>query len=64
MQFMILIYNDPALLSALPAHEFDETMRGCLSHADELRQQGHLGCIEVRPVEDIEAVRRRVAVTS
>ena len=126
MKFMIIIYNDPALLGALPAREFEETMRGCLSHADELRQQGHLvesqmlqsparaksirvrtgrqttldgpftetkdilggfnlidaqdmeeavriaatfpwartGCIEVRPVEDIEAVRQRVAITT
>ena len=122
MQFMILIYNDPELLDAVPSQEFDTTMRGCLEHADELRQQGHLldsqqleppataksmrvrngrrtivdgpfsetkevlggfniieaedmeealriasefpwaetGCIEVRPVRDIDAVRQRV----
>lgn len=42
MQFMILIYNDPELLDAVPAQEFDATMRGCLDHADELQQQGHL----------------------
>src|SRR5687768_3844294 len=39
MQFMVLIYNDPTLLGALPQAEFDETMRGCLEHADEPRRE-------------------------
>jgi len=122
MKFMVLIYNDPELLGALPEREFDETMRGCLEHADELQEQGYLiesqqleppstaksirvrngkmttidgpfsetkevlggfnlieaenieeamrialefpwaetGCIEVRPVRDIQAVAKRV----
>jgi hypothetical protein len=122
MKFMLLIYNDSALLDALPAAEADGMMRTCLAHADELRAEGHLiesqmlqgteraksvrirngrvsaidgpfaevkevlggfnlieatdmdeavriaaefpwartGCVEVRPVQDIEAVRRRV----
>lgn len=42
MKFMLLIYNDPALLDAMPAREFDDTMRGCLVHADELRGEGRL----------------------
>jgi hypothetical protein len=123
MKFMLLIYNDPTLLDAMPAPEFDATMRCCLTHADELRRDGRLldsqmleapataksvrirkgrmtavdgpfaeakevlggfnlieaadmaeavqiasefpwtrtGCVEVRPVRDIGAVRRRVA---
>ena len=122
MKFLVMIYNDPALLGALPAAEFDTTMRGCFEHADELQKAGHLiesqqlevgstaktlrvrngrttivdgpfaetkeilggfnlieaanmdeamriaaefpwaqtGCIEVRPVRDLDAVRRRV----
>jgi hypothetical protein len=122
MKFILLIYNEPALLEALPATEFDTTMRGCLTHADELKRDGKLlgsqmlkspstaksvrvrngrqtthdgpfaeskevlggfnlieaenmeeavriaaefpwtrtGCVEVRPVEDMDAVRRRV----
>jgi hypothetical protein len=122
MKFMVLIYNDGEMLDALPQAEFDETMRGCLTHADELRDEGRLldsqmlesastakslrtrknrltvtdgpftetkeflagfnlieaenmeeavriasefpwtrtGCVEVRPVRDIGAVRKRV----
>jgi hypothetical protein len=39
---MLLIYNDSALLDALPKPEFDSRMRHCLAHADELRDQGKL----------------------
>lgn len=122
MKFMVLIYNDPDLLGAMPQRQFDETMRGCIEHADELQEQGYLiesqqleppstaksirvrngkvttidgpfsetkevlggfnlieaenmeeamrialrfpwaetGCIEVRPVRDIQAVAKRV----
>lgn len=122
MKFMLLIYNDPDLLGQMPSTEFDVTMRGCLEHADELKQEGSLlesqmleapsaarsvrvrkgrltavdgpfaetkevlggfnlieakdmdeavqiaaqfpwtrtGCVEIRPVLDIESVRRRV----
>lgn len=42
MKFMLLIYNDSALLDALPKSEFDSRMRHCLAHADELRDQGKL----------------------
>lgn len=122
MKYMLLIYNDSSLLDALPAGQADAMMRDCLSHADELRQDGQLeesqmlegaetaksvrirngrmtatdgpftetkevlggfnlieardmdeavriaaefpwtrtGCVEVRPVRDMAAVRRRV----
>ena len=122
MKYMLLIYNDSTLLDALPTGQADAMMRDCLSHADELRQDGHLeesqmlegaetaksvrvrngrmtatdgpftetkevlggfnlieardmdeavriaaefpwtrtGCVEVRPVRDMAAVRRRV----
>lgn len=42
MQFIALIYNDPALLNALPPGEEDEMMRGCLAHADQLKREGKL----------------------
>jgi hypothetical protein len=122
MKFILLIYNDRDLLEQMPSSEFNVTMRGCLEHADELKQQGSLiesqmleepstaksvrvrqgrltavdgpfaetkevlggfnlieakdmdeavqiaaqfpwtrtGCVEIRPVRDIEGVRRRV----
>jgi hypothetical protein len=122
MKFVVLIYNDPKLLGDLPEPDFNSTMRDCLSHADELKQDGRLldsqmledpsraksvrirngrrtvidgpfaeskevlggfniieaedmeealriadlfpwaqtGCVEVRPVRDIDAVRVRV----
>ncbi len=121
-QFLLLVYNDTALLDALPSNEFDTMMKGCLEHADDLTRRGKLlgfqqleapetarsvrirngrlsttdgpfseakevlggfnlveaddmdealrmaaelpwastGCIEVRPVRDVGAVRRRV----
>ena len=122
MKFLMLVYTDDALLEALPEGEFDRLMHGCISHADELKEQGKLiesqqleagstakslrvrngrasvvdgpfaetkeilggfnlieaadidealriaaafpwsaaGSVEVRPVEDLDAVRRRV----
>ena len=42
MKFMVLIYNDTEMLEAMPARQFDATMRQCLEHADELREEGHL----------------------
>ncbi len=123
MKFMLLIYNDPALLQQMPAAEFDSQMHECIEHADELRNDGYLldsqqleepatakslrirkgrqtitdgpfseskevlggfnlieaenmeealkiaaqfpwaqsGCVEVRPVRDLEMVRQRVS---
>jgi hypothetical protein len=42
MKFIVLIYTDAAMLDAMPAPQFDATMRQCLDHADELRQDGYL----------------------
>ncbi|MFL5487830.1 MAG: YciI family protein [Gemmatimonadaceae bacterium] len=42
MKFMVLIYNDSELLGALPQPKFDEEMRGCLAHADDLKKEGRL----------------------
>src|SRR2546427_5052154 len=42
MKFMVLIYNDPELLDAMPSGEFDGKRRDCLMHADELQEQGCL----------------------
>ncbi len=50
MKFIVLIYNDPELLGALPAEEFRSTMRDCLSHADEMVASGKL--LESQMLED------------
>src|SRR4051812_34251216 len=42
MKFMVLIYNDSELLDALPQPKFNEEMRGCLAHADDLKKEGRL----------------------
>jgi hypothetical protein len=42
MKFMLLVYNDPDLLDAMPSGEFDREMRGCLGKADQLRADGKL----------------------
>jgi hypothetical protein len=122
MKFLVLIYNDPELVDAMPQQEFNTTMRGCLHKADQLQAKGrllesqmlespktaksfrvrkgrttmvdgpfaetkevlggfnlidaedmdealkiaaefpwaHTGCIEVRPVRDINSVRQKV----
>jgi hypothetical protein len=122
MKFLVLIYNEPELLEALPTTQFETTMRGCFNKADQLKKDGKLldsrmlqgpgtarsirvrngrrtthdgpfaetkevlggfnlieaedmdealriaaefpwsetGCVEVRPLEDMDAMRRRV----
>jgi len=55
MQFIALIYNEPALLDALPPGEADTMMRGCIAHADELRRDGRL--LESRMLTDASTAR-------
>jgi hypothetical protein len=42
MQFLLLIYNDPELVQALPGGRYDTMMHDCFVHADQLRASGHL----------------------
>ena len=51
MKFMVLIYNDTAMLDTMPATEFDSTMRSCIEHADDLRKQGYL--LESQQLESV-----------
>jgi hypothetical protein len=55
MKFLLLIYNEPALLDALPSAEFDATLRGCIEHADDLRRDGSL--IESQMLEPAATAR-------
>ena len=60
MKFMVLIYTDDALLNAMPAAQFDETMRGCLEHADDLRKEGRLLDSQIlAPASSAKSVRIR-----
>ena len=55
MKFIVLIYNDPALLDGLPPAEFNSTMRDCLANADEMKRDGAL--IESQMLEDVSTAR-------
>jgi hypothetical protein len=60
MKFLVIIYNDPVMLDAMPQQEFDKTMRGCIEHADELKTKGSL--IESQQLESpktAKTLRRR-----
>ena len=60
MKFMVLIYNDPELLDGLPQREFDETMRGCIEHANELQDQGYLlDSQQLEPPSTAKSIRVR-----
>lgn len=55
MKFLLLIYNEDALLQTLPDGEADAMMRSCLSHADELQRDGIL--LESQMLEDASTAR-------
>jgi hypothetical protein len=55
MKFMLLIYNDTTMLDELPAAQYDAEMRGCLAHADELRQEGSL--LQSQMLEDVTTAK-------
>jgi len=56
MKFMLLIYNDDAVLGEMHATgQFDPMMRDCLAHVDELREKGKL--LDTRMLEGVEAAR-------
>ncbi|MGH8082790.1 MAG: YciI family protein [Lysobacter sp.] len=42
MKYLVMIYNDDRLIEALPDGEYATMMRGCLAHADEMRENGVL----------------------
>ena len=42
MKFIVLIYNDPALMAEVPAPELNTTLRDCIVHADEMQREGRV----------------------
>lgn len=60
MQYLLLVYTDPALMEQLPDEGFNSEMRGCLQHADELREQGTLlAAQQLEPPAKAKSVRVR-----
>ena len=60
MKFMLLVYNDPKLLDAMPLGGFDSDMRDCINHADELQADGRLlESQQLEPVSTARSVRVR-----
>lgn len=55
MQYLLLVYADPALLHALPDGQYDTMMKGCLEHADDLQRAGKL--IAFSQLEDVGTAR-------
>jgi hypothetical protein len=47
MKFIVLIYNDPARLAALPQGEVAQTFRDCIVHADEMTRAGRVRQSEI-----------------
>jgi hypothetical protein len=42
MQYLLLVYIDPPLLTAAAPGEFDTEMRQCIQHADDMAREGRL----------------------
>jgi len=60
MQYLLLVYTDPAQMDQLPAEGFTQEMRGCLQHADDLRRQGTLlDSQQLEPPASAKTVRAR-----
>ncbi|MGO4552310.1 YciI family protein [Lysobacter sp. 2RAF19] len=55
MQYLLLVYADPALLQALPEGQYDTMMKGCLEHADDLQRAGKL--VSFSQLEDVATAR-------
>ncbi|MGH8106497.1 MAG: YciI family protein [Arenimonas sp.] len=65
MKYMVLIYIDDELMQALPEGKFDQMMRGCLQHADELRAKGDvLDSQQLESPTGAKTLRVRHGITS
>ncbi len=64
MQYLLLVNIDAELVSALPPEEYDHLMRGCLQHADALRDQGVLlDCQQLEAPATARSIRSRDGLT-
>ncbi|MGC4029487.1 MAG: YciI family protein [Steroidobacteraceae bacterium] len=64
MQYLLLVYSDPALMEQLPAECFNTEMRQCLQHADEMTREGTLlAARQLQPASTAKTVRTRAGKT-
>jgi hypothetical protein len=65
MQYLLLVYVEPALMEQLPAEGFNQEMKQCMQHADELAREGTLvASRQLGPPAKARAVRVRAGRTS
>src|SRR5690606_8217667 len=65
MQYLLLVYTDPALMEQLPAEQCNEEMRGCLKKADGMKAGGTLiAAQQLQPPAAAKTVRVRGGRTS
>ncbi len=55
MKYAVLIYNDPAILGAMPPAEVGSTLRDCIAHADEMTRAGAV--LQTEMLEDRKTAR-------
>src|SRR5207244_12971025 len=53
MKFLVMIYNDDQLIEALPDGEYNTMMRGCIAHADEMRDRSEEHTSELQSPDHI-----------
>ncbi len=64
MQYLLLVNIDEELVRELPPDEYDRLMRGCLQHADDLREQGVLlDCQQLAAPSTARSIRSRGGLT-
>lgn len=65
MQFLVLVYIDPALISTISENDFNAEMRGCFLHADEMTAAGKLeDSQQLEPPATAKSIRVRNGRTS
>src|SRR5688500_10825089 len=65
MQYLLLVYTDPALMAELPVERFNAEMQQCLQHADALVEEGTLVSFQqLEPPAKARSVRVRGGKTS
>src|SRR5690606_20134319 len=65
MQYLLLVYVDPALMDQLPPEGFNQEMKQCMQHADDLARDGTLVAFQqLEPPSKARAVRVRGGRTS